>query len=255
MISAVEIRYVRRSEVNQPLAAVVTNGEACLRWLGRDVPDLDESRDAVQRMIGEARRASEVVAHLRALAKKVDPEMVELDINDVINETALLMQHEVSSHRVLLRLDLAASPPAVLGDRVQLQQVIINLLVNGIQAMASVSDRPHELVVRSRCEAGEILVAVQDSGIGIAPENEAHLFNAFFTTKREGMGMGLSICRSIIETHGGRIWASRNPGPGATFQFTLPAQVTLGALCGLSPSCDPSDLGSPSRRRVAEDGR
>jgi two-component system sensor kinase FixL len=210
-------------EVNQPLTAIVTNGEACLRWLGRDVPDMDESRGAVERMIREARRASQVVARLRALAKKVDPEMAALDVNDVINEVVLLVQREITSHRVSLRLDLASSLPTVRGDRVQLQQVIINLMMNGIQAMAAVRDHRRELVIRSRAhEVDQILVSVQDNGIGIDAENENLLFKAFFTTKPEGMGMGLSICRSIIDAHGGRIWAAANRSPGATFQFTLP---------------------------------
>ena len=211
-------------EVNQPLAAIVTNGDACLRWLGRDVPQLDESRAAVNRMIGDARRASAVIARLRALFRKTDPEEERLDINDVISEAIPLVRREVISHRVSLRLDLATALPPVLGDRIQLQQVIINLLTNGIQAMATVADRPCELLIQSQeHESDLVLVAVQDTGIGIEPEHESQLFNAFFTSKPDGMGMGLSICRSIIEAHGGRIWASRNAGPGATFQFTLPS--------------------------------
>ena len=147
-----------------------------------------------------------------------------LNINDAISEVIPLVQQDVRRHRVSLRLDLAPALPAVLGDRVQLQQVILNLMVNGMDAMAPVTDRPHELVVRSQLDdSGQVLVAVQDSGIGIDPENVNKLFNAFFTTKPSGMGMGLSICRSIIEDHGGTLWASRNAGPGATFQFTLPS--------------------------------
>jgi PAS domain S-box-containing protein len=211
-------------EVNQPLAAIVTNGEASLRWLGRDVPQLDEVRDAVKRIISDGARASEVIWRLRALSKKTEPERVPLDLNDIIDDVIPLIQREVINHGVWLRLDLAPELPPVLGDRVQLQQVIINLLINGIQAMASVTVGPRELIIRSRRhEADMVLVAVQDSGIGVAPENVARLFNAFFTTKRDGMGMGLSICRSIVEAHGGRIWASGNTGPGATFQFALPS--------------------------------
>ncbi len=147
-----------------------------------------------------------------------------LDINDAISEVIPLVQQDVRRHRVSLRLDLAPTLPAVLGDRVQLQQVILNLIVNGMEAMATVTDRPRELVVRSQLDdSGQVLVAVQDSGIGIDPENAKQLFNAFFTTKPSGMGMGLSICRSIIEDHGGKLWASPNAGPGATFQFTLPS--------------------------------
>jgi len=151
--------------------------------------------------------------------------MLRLDINDVINEVLSLIRREIANHQVSVRLDLAASLPPVFGDRVQLQQVILNLLVNGIQAMALVSDRPRELLIRSRVESTErVLVEVGDSGTGIDRAHAGQLFNAFFTTKADGMGMGLSICRSIIEAHGGRIWASPNPGHGTIFQFTLPAR-------------------------------
>jgi PAS domain S-box-containing protein len=211
-------------EVNQPLAAIVTHGDAGLRWLDREVPQLDEVRSAVERMIDCAKLAGEVIARLRALSRKTAPEMVRLDFNEVINEVLSLIRREISNHQVSVRLDLAASLPPIFGDRVQLQQVILNLLVNGIQAMALASDRPRELLIRSQADnTGQILVEVGDSGIGIAPAHAGQLFNAFFTTKADGMGMGLSICRSIIEAHGGRIWASPNAGPGTTFQFTLPA--------------------------------
>jgi signal transduction histidine kinase len=212
-------------EVNQPLAAIVTYGDAGRRWLDREVPKLDEVRRAVERMIDCAKLAGEVIARLRALSRKTAPEMVRLDINEVINEVLSLIRREISNHQVSARLDLVASLPPIFGDRVQLQQVILNLLVNGIQAMALVSDRPRELLIRSRANnAEQILVEVGDSGIGIDPQHAGQLFNAFFTTKADGMGMGLSICRSIIEAHGGRIWASPNAGPGTIFQFTLPAR-------------------------------
>ena len=209
-------------EVNQPLAAIVTNGEVSLRLLDRETPDLAEVREAVGDMISNGRRASEIIQRLRSLSRKTETQKVALDINGAISEVIPLVQHEVLSHRVSLRRELAPTLPAVLGDRVQLQQVIINLVVNGMEAMAPVTDRPRELVVRSQLDAGgQVLVAVQDSGVGIDPENANKLFNAFFTTKPSGMGMGLSICRSIIENHDGTLWASRNAGPGATFQFTL----------------------------------
>jgi signal transduction histidine kinase len=211
-------------EVNQPLAAIVTNGEACLRWLGYDPPQLGEVRSGLESMISDGVRASEVVWGLRALSKKTDPQRIRLSLNDVIDQVILLVQREVLNHRVSLRLGLARALPIVLGDRVQLQQVTMNLLINGIQAMAAVADRPRELLVRSQQGEGDhVLIEVQDTGVGIAPENMNQLFNAFFTTKQNGMGMGLSICRSIIEAHGGRIWASGNAGPGATFHFTLPS--------------------------------
>jgi signal transduction histidine kinase len=164
-----------------------------------------------------------VIRRIRDLAKKAPPEMVRLDITEVIEDAIVLVQRQAASHRASLRLDLAAGRAEALGDRVQLQQVIINLVMNGIEAMASVSDRPRELVIRSRAhEAGQLLVAVQDAGIGFEPGTADRLFNPFHTTKSEGMGMGLSICRSIVEAHGGRVWATNNDGPGATIQFTLP---------------------------------
>jgi two-component system, LuxR family, sensor kinase FixL len=211
-------------EVNQPLSAIVTNGQACLRWLDGDVPHLDEARGAVKRIIRDADRAGEVIRRIRALSKKTNPDKARLNLNDVIREVVLLVRRELLSHRVSLRQELAPTLPAVAGDRVQMQQVIINLLINAVQAMASISDRPRELVIRSQTnDADQVLVAVKDTGIGIEPENESQLFNTFFTTKPDGVGMGLSICRSIIEAHGGHIWVSRNSGPGATFQFTLPS--------------------------------
>jgi C4-dicarboxylate-specific signal transduction histidine kinase len=210
-------------EVNQPLTGVVTNGAASLRWLNREVPPLDEVRGSVESMISDAKRASDVIQRVRALSKKADPEKAELHINDVIHDVVRLVQHEVLGHGASLRLELVPALPSVLGDRIQLQQVIINLVINGIQAMDSIAEHPRELLIRSQQnEEGQVLVAVKDSGIGINPEHAIRLFNAFFTTKPSGMGMGLSICRSIIEVHGGRVWASDNQGSGATFQFTLP---------------------------------
>ena len=210
-------------EVNQPLAAVVTNAEACLRWLDRGTPNLDEARRALERIIEDGNRAGEVIRHLRALSSKTETEKAPLDINDVVNEVIALVQHQLLSHRVSLRTELAPALPMVLADRVQLQQVIINLVINGIEAMQPVTDRPRELVIRSHLvEAQQVLVVVKDCGVGISAENADQLFNAFFTTKSSGMGMGLSICRSIIEAHGGRLSGSGDVGPGATFQFALP---------------------------------
>jgi PAS domain S-box-containing protein len=212
-------------EVNQPLAGVITNGEACLRWLRNEPPDIEEARGAVARIIRDGNRASEVIRRLRALTKKSDPQKTPLDINDVVNDVVTLVQREVATQRVRLRLDLDATLTPVFGDRVQLQQVIINVMMNGIEAMAPVTDRPRELVICSRRhDADHVLVSVRDSGVGIDPDHMDRLFNAFFTTKADGMGMGLSICRSIIEAHGGEMWASPNDGPGATFLFTVQSQ-------------------------------
>ena len=211
-------------EVIQPLAAVVANGETCLRWLDGDEPQLDEARRSVEAMIRDAMRTSQIIRRLRALSTKVDGQRVELNLNEVIEEVIPLVEPEVLRNSVLLRLDLASDLSLVRGDRVQLQQVIVNLLANGIQAMASVSDRPHELLIQSQQhDVSQVVVTVQDNGTGIDPHDIDRLFNAFFTTKAAGMGVGLSICRRIIEAHGGMIWASCNSAHGMTFHFALPA--------------------------------
>jgi PAS domain S-box-containing protein len=217
-------------EVNQPLAAIVANGDACLRWLQRDPPDLSKAHDSVQAMISDGNRASEVVRRIRGLAKYSSPHSTLVNVNDVVEEVVLLVRREIMSSHVTVNLELAQDLPAVLFDRVQLQQVIINLVVNGIQAMAENGDRPRELLIRSsRSSADKVQIAVTDTGIGIDPATAKRLFEAFFTTKSTGMGIGLSICRSIIEGKGGRIWATANDGPGATFQFTLNAQCEAAA--------------------------
>jgi C4-dicarboxylate-specific signal transduction histidine kinase len=213
-------------EVNQPLAGVIANAEACLRWLNRGTPDLDAARRSVEWIIQDGNRASEVVRRVRALAHKSDIEMVPLDVNDLVTETVGLMQRELFSHQVSLRMELGPALPTILADRVQLQQVIINLVMNGIEAMRSVTDRPRELLIRSGQEDRQfVLVSVTDCGAGISAENAGRLFRPFFTTKSGGMGMGLSICRSIVEDHGGRLWATANVPFGATFQFTVPVNA------------------------------
>jgi signal transduction histidine kinase len=211
-------------EVNQPLAGIVTNGTACLQWLGQENPPLDEARSSVEDMISDAQRAGDVILEIRALSRKTAPKRAPLEINELIHGVVRLVTREAQAHGAAVRLDLAPTLPAVVGDRVQLQQVVINLVINAIQAMASVTARPRELSIRSQQnEAGHVLIEVADSGHGIGADNADQLFKAFFTTKPAGMGMGLSICRSIIEAHGGNVWASDNTPSGAVFHFTLPA--------------------------------
>ena len=224
-----EISATIAHEVNQPLGAIVANGQACLRFLQRETPDLSDVRGAIEWIVKDGNRAGEVIRRVRGLLKKADTYKLPLDVNDVIDEVVALLQSELNAKRVTLRLELAPAIPEVIADRVQLQQVIINLVMNGIDAMQTVKDRPHALLIRSCMdETGQVVVAVKDSGIGISDEITRHVFDAFFSTKPGGLGMGLSICRSIIEDHGGRLWSSENrKEPGATFQFALPGSQSL----------------------------
>lgn len=210
-------------EVNQPIGAIVTNAEAGLRWLSHPEPNLDEARGAIDRIIRDGRRASEVVQRLRRLTKKAPTQVAPVDVNEIVSDSVYLVNREILNSRIALQLELAPNLPQVLADRIELQQVVINLIVNGIQAMEAIVDRPRSLVVRSVTSTGRVLVAVQDAGPGVNLNDMSRLFTPFFTTKPKGMGMGLSICRSIIESHGGRIWASNNTGLGSTFHFALPS--------------------------------
>jgi C4-dicarboxylate-specific signal transduction histidine kinase len=211
-------------EVNQPLAGVITNGNACLRWLDREVPDLEEARAAVARIVRDGHRASNVIDQIRTLVKKARLQNAWVDVNALIQETVALVRGEVNGNQAALRTDLAPDLPAVLGDRVQLQQVLLNLLINGLEAMHGITDRLRELVIRSRQQDDPdgVFVAARDCGIGLDPQNLDRVFDAFFTTKSQGTGMGLSICRSIIMAHGGRLWATPNTDHGVTFHFTVP---------------------------------
>ncbi|WEX91326.1 PAS domain S-box protein [Sinorhizobium garamanticum] len=217
-------------EVNQPLAAVVTNANAALRWLASKPPNIAEARETLERVVRDGHRAGEVIGRVRALLKKTATVTAEVDLNGLIEDSVALLKGEVRSHRILLRTELAQDLPAVEGDRVQLQQVILNLVMNGIESMKKVADRPRELLIRSRRDAsGAVLVAVQDAGVGLDPQNAERVFEAFYTTKAEGLGMGLAICRSIIEAHRGQLWAEANEPWGAVFQFCLPSIAGDGA--------------------------
>ncbi len=208
-------------EINQPLAGIVTNASFCLRQLaGSTTPNLDQLREAIAEIVNDGARASEVISRIRALLKRDFSARIELDINEVIQEAVVLMRSEVVRHQVSLRSDLAPGLPRVFGDRVQLQQVVINLVMNGIDAMGTVTDRPRELLIKSARHPDGVLVQVQDSGTGFDPEHADRIFEPFFTTKPEGIGMGLSISRSIVESHEGRLWAESG-SKGALFQFKL----------------------------------
>src|SRR5439155_8496933 len=210
-------------EVNQPLAAIVTNANFCLRQLASATPNSDKLREAISEIVNDGTRASAVISRIRALLQKSAPERVAVDVNQIIQEVTILLRNEMTRHRVSLRTDLAADLPRVSGDPVQLQQVLINLVMNGIDAMRSLAHRPRELLIKSARNHNEVSIQVQDSGTGLDPGRAEHIFEPFFTTKPEGIGMGLSISRSIVESHGGRLWAESD-SKGAMFQFTLPTK-------------------------------
>jgi C4-dicarboxylate-specific signal transduction histidine kinase len=211
-------------EVNQPLAAVVANADACVAWLSRQNPNLVEARAAAERTTQGATRASEVIVRIRSLINKATPEKGRVQINEVIEETVALAEGQASRNNVELVVELKPDLPAVLGDRIQLQQVILNLVMNGIEAMTSVTNRPRRLLIRSGIkDTSQVRVSIEDCGIGIGAEVMPRLFEPFFTTRPQGMGMGLSISRSIIESHGGRLWAESAVSEGSIFQFTLPS--------------------------------
>jgi PAS domain S-box-containing protein len=210
-------------EVNQPLAAIVTNSNASLRWLASEPPNLDKSRQAIGRIIKDGNRASEIISRIRGLVKNAPPRKDWVDVNEIIVEVIGLALNEADRNQIFLKSHLSSELPLVLGDRVQLQQVILNLIINGVEAMGRITEGSRELVVSSENdEANGLLVAVRDTGVGLESTNLNQLFDAFFTTKPNGMGMGLAISRSIIEAHGGRLWATANSPQGAIFQFTLP---------------------------------
>jgi len=210
-------------EVNQPIAAAVTSAGACLRWLNRDQPDIKKARDAATRIEQDARRAAEIISNLKGFYKKdVSPLRELISVNELIDEMLVLLRSEADRHSVVMRTELAVDLPSVSADRVQLQQVLMNLMLNGMEAM---SERGGELNVGTRREGDEVIVSVSDTGVGIPAGKMEEIFKAFVTTKAGGTGMGLAISSTIIESHGGRLWATANPAPGATFHFTLPTQL------------------------------
>jgi PAS domain S-box-containing protein len=222
-------------EINQPLAAIVNNANAGLRWLSEESPDIDEAREAIRRIVRDGNRAGGVISRMRALFKKAPMTKEQFDLNEAIEEVVVLTHGEVQRNRVLVRTRLGRDVPAILGDKIQVQQVVLNLLINAIEAMSAIKEGPRELLVSterltnsgddsSTAESGYVLVAVRDSGPGLHPDSLSQLFTAFYTTKPTGLGMGLAVSRSIIESHGGRLEAFSNDGGGATFQFTLPSR-------------------------------
>jgi PAS domain S-box-containing protein len=213
-------------EVNQPLSGIITNASTCLRMLSADTPNIEGARETARRTIRDGNRASDVITRLRALYSKKEPSPESMDLNEAVREVTALSLTEIQRSGVILRHELADDLPLVVGDRIQLQQVILNMLRNAADAMSTIDDRPRELLVRTeRAEGNQVRLSVKDSGIGFTPQAADKIFEAFYTTKTDGMGIGLSISRSIIETHQGRMWATPNDGPGATFSFVIPCTV------------------------------
>jgi PAS domain S-box-containing protein len=211
-------------EVNQPIAAASTNANTCLRWLTCDTPNIEEARAAATRIVKDAKRASEIISRIRQLFKKGTSQRQLVDVNEIIREMIVLLRGETTRYNILIGTDLAADLPQVMADRVQLQQVLMNLMINGIEAMKD-ADGTRELAIRSQRQNEEVLLSVSDSGVGLPPQQTEQIFNAFFTTKPHGTGMGLRISRSIIESHDGRLWAAENSPRGASFYFTLPTRA------------------------------
>jgi C4-dicarboxylate-specific signal transduction histidine kinase len=209
-------------EVKQPIGATVSNAQAALRWLAREPPDLEEVREALAHIVQDGKRAGDVVGRIRDLIKKAPPRGDRFDINTAIREVIGLTRGEALKTGVAVRTELAGGLPLIQGDRVQLQQVMLNLIVNAIEAMSGMDEGPRELLISTAKEGSDVRVAVRDWGPGLAPAEFERLFEAFYTTKPSGLGLGLSICRSIVEAHGGRLWASANAPRGATFQLALP---------------------------------
>jgi C4-dicarboxylate-specific signal transduction histidine kinase len=213
-------------EVSQPVAAAITNADACLNWLARDTPNLKEARECATRIVEDGMRAAEIIDRIRLLCKKGIPQRESVDVNDVIQELIVLLRSHIARYLISVRMELAADLPQVMGDRVQLQQVVMNLMMNSIDAMKDV-EGTRELAIKSHRTANEqLIVCVSDSGVGLPPQQADKIFHAFFTTKPHGIGMGLAICRSIVESHSGRLWAAENSPRGASFHLSLPTRAS-----------------------------
>jgi PAS domain S-box-containing protein len=207
-------------ELKQPITATITNAKTCLRWLGREQPDMEEAREATMRIVKDGNRAAEIIDRLRSLYKKSPPQRELVDVNEIVREMLLLLRGEANRYSISMRTELAPDLPKITADRVQLQQVLMNLMLNAIEAM---KDTGGELTIKTELgQGGQLLISVRDTGVGLPIEQTDQIFNAFFTTKPQGSGMGLSISRSIVESHGGHLWVTANSGRGATFYFTLP---------------------------------
>jgi signal transduction histidine kinase len=215
-------------EIRQPITAAATNAKTCLRWLGRDTPDVPEACEAASRIVKDVTRAADIISRISLLFKKEAVQRALVDVNELIREMIDLLRSEANRYSIFIRTDLAEHLPKVMADRVQLQQVFMNLMLNGIDSMKDTTGAS-ELTIKSETTDGQLLVSVSDTGVGFPPDQADQLFKAFFTTKDNGTGMGLPISRSIIESHGGRLWASCSSGRGATFQFSLPAPVAAHA--------------------------
>jgi C4-dicarboxylate-specific signal transduction histidine kinase len=212
-------------EVNQPIAAAVTSANSCFHWLASDVPNLERARAAATRIVKDATRAAEIISRVRLLFQKGTQQLELIDVNEVIEEMIVLLRGEATRYSISVRTELAEDLPPVMGDRVQMQQVMMNLMMNSVDAMKTV-DGTRELAIQSqRAEKEQLLVSVSDTGVGLPPQQTDQIFNAFFTTKPHGTGMGLRICRSIIESHGGRLWATDNSPRGASFHFALSTKI------------------------------
>jgi signal transduction histidine kinase len=235
-------------EVNQPLSGIITNASTCMRMLDADPPNVDGARETARRTIRDGHRAADVIARLRALFSKKDVTSELVDLNQATREVIALSRRELERNRVLLRTQLADNLPRVTGDRVQLQQVILNLLRNSSDAMSAVNDRPRELVFKTELDDGDrVCLSVRDTGKGFDQQTMDQLFHAFYTTKDGGMGMGLSVSRSIIENHQGRLWATPNDGPGVTFTFSIPRTIETHEV-------SPGRIDMKDQKRIARKG-